>query len=194
MKRSLKIIITLLVLSFGLNIYYIIDYFEFVKRKKELEQIMNFNKEIKNISYKTGTDFLLHKIEQTNPIAFKKKKYYFISVWNVICVPCIKEMPLLDTLTENINNDNVGYIYATENGDKMITEFIKKRKLSLKYFTFINYADPFISALLKEKKLKNRQYPIQLIIDKFGKILYFKIGTIESANDSEILKLTKTLQ
>ena len=153
--------------------------------------IKNFN--IKDVSTLDGSNFLLEKIRTSGDKNLKNKKYYFISIWNTMCKPCIKEMPMLDTLAMTINREDLGYIYLTENGNKMINEFRKKHKLNSRNFSFINDADIYISSILKSHNLKNRQYPIQIIIDSVGNIKHFQIGTLESSKDTIILNCVKKL-
>lgn len=151
------------------------------------------NTKIKNVGLNQGNIFLFKKIKELSPEYQKSKKYYFISIWNTLCRPCVKEMPLLDSLADNINRKDLGYIFITENGDKSINQFREKHKINSRNFIFINDADTYISSVLNEKKIKIRQYPIQLIINKNGSIIYCQTGTIDSPKDSTILRAIKNL-
>ena len=187
-----RVLYITLVISLGCNIYCGFDYYQKLQNKKSIERIMgNFN--IKNVSTIDGSSFLLEKIRMSDDKSLKNKKYYFISIWNTMCKPCIKEMPMLDTLAMTINREDLGYIYLTENGNKMINEFRKKHNINSRNFSFINNADNYISSILKSHNLKNRQYPIQIIIDSVGNIKHFQIGTIESSKDTVILNCVKKL-
>jgi thiol-disulfide isomerase/thioredoxin len=187
-----RILYTALVISFGCNIFCGYDYYKMIQNEKLTKLfIKNFN--IKDVSTLDGSNFLLEKIRTSGDKSLKNKKYYFISIWNTMCKPCIKEMPMLDTLAMTINREDLGYIYLTENGDKMINEFRKNHTINSRNFSFINDADNYISSILKSHNLKNRQYPIQIIIDSVGNIKHFQIGTIESSKDTVILNCVKKL-
>ena len=188
-----KTIYFVFVLSIGGNIYCGFDYYMKQQDKRHLEAFIE-NRGVKNISLKNGSDFLFEKIKTSYPEYQKTKKYYFISIWNTLCGPCIKEMQLLDSLADNIDRKDFRYIFVTENSDNMINQFLKKRNISSKNFSFINDADIYISSILKSHNLKTRQYPIQLIIDDKGAIKYFQIGVFESSTDSVVMKCVKDLK
>jgi thiol-disulfide isomerase/thioredoxin len=186
-----KLIYIIFFLSLSCNVYVVYDYCQRLQEKYLADAFIE-NVKIKNISLKEGDDFLFEKIKSSYP-ELKNKKYYFISIWNTMCGPCIKEMPLLDSLADTINRNDFGFIFLTENGDKMIREFIERRKISSKNFNFINDADVYISSILQSHHLKTRQYPIQLIIDINGDMKYFKTGTIETTSDSLVINCIRGL-
>lgn len=188
-----KFTYSIFIISICCNIYCGFDYYDRLQGKFYLEAFVE-NSKIKEISLTQGERFLFQKIKEIHPEYEKQKKYYFISFWNTMCSPCIKEMPLLDSLADNINRNDFGYMFVTENGEKMITKFREKHIIKSRNFNFINDADIYISSILKSHNLENRQYPIQLIIDYNGNVKYFQIGTIESANDSLIMNSIKNLK
>jgi thiol-disulfide isomerase/thioredoxin len=173
-------------ISVSCNIYCLIDYYHTLQGRIFTDAIIN-NSKIKDLSLDEGSSFLFKKVKDLHPEYEKTKKYYFISLWNIMCKPCIKEMPLLDSLANNINRNDFAYIYVTENGDKLINQFKQRHKISSKKFIFINDADVYISAILKNNKIENRQYPIQLIIDNLGNLLHFQVGTISNSKDSLVM-------
>ncbi len=188
-----KFIYSIFIISICCNIYCGYNYYQSLQEKRYLEAFID-NSKIKDISLKEGESFLFQKIKGIHPEYEKTKNYYFISIWNTLCRPCIKEMPLLDSLADNINRKDVGYLFVTENGEKIITQFREKHKISSRNFKFVNDADIYISSILKSHNLESRQYPIQLIIDNKGDIKYFQVGTIESVNDSLIMNCIKHLK
>ena len=188
-----KFIYSIFILSVLGNIYCGFDFYTKQQNKRFTESILN-NSKIKNVSQKDGDIFLFKKIETLHPTYKESKSYYFISIWNTVCRPCIKEMPLLDSLADNINRNDFAYMFVTENGERMINQFREKHNINSRNFSFINDADVYISSVLKNQNLENRQYPIQLIIDNKGDIKYFQVGTIESATDSVIINCVKGLK
>jgi thiol-disulfide isomerase/thioredoxin len=187
-----NIIYFVLLISVGFNVYFVFDYSQTLKHREFAEAFINSSK-IKDIDQKDGTDFLFKKIKCLR-FDQENKKYYFVSIWNTMCKPCIKEMPLLDSLADNINRQDLAYIFLTENGERMINQFREKHNINSRNFSFINDADIYISSILKSHNLKNRQYPIQLIIANNGDVKYFQVGAIENANDSLIINCIKNLK
>ena len=187
-----KLIYLIFIISIGCNIYVAFDYYRRLQDKRFGEAFIE-NTKLKNIGLGQGNDFLFNKIKNLYPEYQKNKKYYLISIWNILCKPCVKEMPLLDSLADNANRKDLGCIFLTENGDKIINQFLKKHHISSKNFIFINDADTYISSVLKRHNLKNRQYPIQLIIDNKGNDIYFQTGTIDSSKDSLVLNCIKNM-
>jgi hypothetical protein len=188
-----KFIYLIFIISLACNVYFAYNYYQIIKNRQFIEVFLN-NSKIKKISQKEGVDFLFKNINFMQPEYQKSKKYYFISIWNTMCRPCIKEMPLLDSMTDIINRKDFAYFFITENGEKMITQFREKHKISSRNFNFINDADIYISSILKSHNMETRQYPIQLIIDNKGEVKYFQVGTIDSANDSLVMNCIKNLK
>ena len=109
---------------------------------------------------------------QTISLKQYQGKTIFINFWATWCKPCIKEMPLLDSLADNINRQDIGYIYITENGDKSINQFREKHKINSRNFIFINDADIYISSILKDI-LYLCFYFISFFVTRLFCILYF---------------------
>ncbi len=185
MKHLLKIIF---LLSLFINIYFIFIKITLYKAKQ------NFTVPflIKDVSKKDGVDFLMNRIRKENP-KLLPKKYYLINIWDIMCAPCIKEIPILDSLAYNIQRKDIGYIFLTENGNKIIFDLIKRKKIKVDNFVFMNDANDYISSVLKEKNVKNKSYPIQLIINKNGEIKYFDGGVIKTSNDTTLINIINKL-
>lgn len=184
---------SILFISLGFNIYCGFDYYQNVQSKRTaVAFIKNWN--IKEVNANQGNDFLFKATYLMRPEYKQSKRYYFISIWNTLCKPCIKEMPLLDTLADTINRADVGYLFVTENGENMITQFRKKHGITSRNFLFINDADMYISYVLNTLQLKTRQYPIQLVINNQGEILFNQTGTFESSHDSTLIKVFQDLK
>jgi thiol-disulfide isomerase/thioredoxin len=188
-----KLIYSIFIISICCNIYCGFNYYQKLQDRR-WAAAMTEHWNVKNVSSIDGNNFIFEKIKNIHPEFNQTKKYYFISIWNTMCVPCIREMPLLDTLADNINRNDFAYMFVTENGERMINQSRKKHNINSRNFSFINDADVYISSVLKNQNLENRQYPIQLIIDNKGDIKYFQVGTIESATDSVIINCVKGLK
>jgi thiol-disulfide isomerase/thioredoxin len=185
MKFILRI---LLPISLIVNVYYGSFYYQQYKMR-EANKSMFPSKEN---AREDGMIYLKKRIMKDYQ-QLASKKYYFINIWNLVCGPCIKEMPMLDTLVTNINRTKIGCIFLTENGDKVVNDFLKRRKHVPVNFSFINDADYYISSVMSQKESQVTSYPIQLIVDPEGNILYFASGAIQNANDTTLINFMNRL-
>lgn len=168
-----------LILSLGFNAYFIYNFYQTYWLKKTFTEV--FDGKYDNVT--DGTAYLLNRIAREQP-QLLKKKYYFISIWNMACGPCIKEMPTLDSLAGLIPRKDIGYIHLTENSDKLVQRFLKRRRLAPKHFIYMNDGNDYIMALIRSQGLRGKGYPLQAIIDNKGSLKYFGGGYIQLASDS----------
>lgn len=140
-----------------------------------------FSKSINNTTWIKGFEEFVSKLNEKDR-SFVNKKYYFVNVWATWCVPCIKEIPRLDSLAGTLNKD-IAYIFVSDQTDNVINDCIKKKKYDLNNFVFINDLNDFVSGICNEYKLTTKSYPINLIIDNKGNIYHYSIGTFENTTD-----------
>jgi len=167
-----------LAVSLLFNAYFIYLDIESYKSKQLLDLVMK----PKDISLADGSTALFKAIGQKQP-ALSAKKYYFISIWNTMCIPCIKEMPTLDSIASQVPRNDIGYLFVTENSDGWINRFLEKRNIRTRHFAFINDMNDYISAVFPATGNTIKGYPLQLIIDRQGTILYTEgiVSTQETA-------------
>ncbi len=176
-------------ISLIFNVYFLYQVYE----NYQFHKITSNNLfSIKKISFPSGTNYLLNRLKKEQPQLINKN-YIFINIWNIGCGPCIKEMPILDSLSLNINRKDIGYVFLTENSKDLITSFLKRKKIITENFVFINDANDYISSVLNEKGIKNKAYPIQLIIDKNGTIIHFDRDIIKNSKDTALINLIENL-
>ncbi len=121
---------------------------------KENKSIYNETALLKKIREKTGTN----------------NTYYYFNVWNTSCIPCIQEMPDIDSLAA-LYKSKVDFIFITNEADEKIEQFFKAKSIKIDYSIFMNNEENTIS-FLSEKIGKNRlSYPTHIIMnDKFDVI------------------------
>ena len=102
-----------------------------------------------------------------------KGKVVFINLWFTRCAPCIEEMPSLNDLQEAYK-DKVEFISITFDDGDLVKKFLSKTEFK---FQHLVNADHFLN-----EELKNRQYPINLIMDRSGTITYLR-GSIPFTKD-----------
>ncbi len=169
------------VISIIINIYLVYDWKKITVKQEEIDRFINKDR-INKTTWTEGIRILQKKIKEKNPILVNKK-YYYINTWAAFCAPCIKEMPLLDSLAGTLNKD-VAYLFVTEMSDKSVSSIIKQREYNLKNFIFINNMNDFISAICNEQGIKTKIYPMQLIISRDGRLLNYSVGAFENLKES----------
>ena len=144
---------------------------------------------IKDIKYEDGLSYFRQRIQKSNPDLLHKKYYYF-SAWNTRCKPCIQEMPLLDSIADSMSK-KIGFIYLSDDSDKDINSFLKRKGITSRNFIFMNDMNTFISAMYKKKNITYKCYPSHIVTDSLGNILFFKQGSVSFIELPQNRKLTK---
>lgn len=181
MKLTLKI---LFLISVSFNVYLVWDAIQIHRLKVEEEIIEKaLSDNILNTTWDVGFKSFVNKLKTTNK-HLANKKYYYINVWTTWCIPCVNEMPLLDSLAGTLNND-VGYVFVSEQSDKVITDCLKQKKFGLKNFVFLNNMNELVSAFCNETKTRSKSYPMFFMIDNQGKILYAGLGAYTNVKEAD---------
>ncbi len=123
-----------------------------------------------------------------NPIIYKKKalnfnskdlngqnfslkeqqgKIVFLNFWATWCIPCVVEMPSMEKLHNKMKGkDFLMVAVSVDDGKKVISDFVKKHKLT---FTIIHDINKNIYELYNTLGLNG--FPTTFIIDKKGYII-----------------------
>jgi thiol-disulfide isomerase/thioredoxin len=191
MKLAVKI---LLAISIVFNVYLIWETIR-LRNSKIKGDIMSkaFGGDINKTTWAKGLDSFVAKL-RAKDLSVANKKYYYINIWTNWCIPCIKEMPWLDSLAGTINKD-VGYIFVSDISDEVANTCIKRKNYNLKNFVFVNDMNDFVSGICNEKGTKNKVYPMVLILGKNGKLLHYSVGAYENVKEaSEFVDLINKLE
>lgn len=165
MKLYFKI---LLIISIACNIYLLWD-------KKKTDDQEHFAEAFEKANgghmsaanWKDGFGTLKKRVKS-------RKKYIFASTWANFCLPCLKEMPMLDSLAGMFNN--IDLVFVTDVNDSIATNCLKKRKIVLKNSRSLNDMNDFISSVCNEAKIITKSYPMHIIMDTTGNVVYFSAG------------------
>jgi thiol-disulfide isomerase/thioredoxin len=104
-------------------------------------------------------------------VASLKGKVLFINLWATWCGPCRAEMPSIEKLYQEIQNDNVEFIMLSI--DKPGNEEKVKKYIAQNAFTFPVYRP----ASLLPELLKVPSIPTTFVVDKAGLVVYKNVGT-----------------
>lgn len=137
---------------------------------------------VNNIKWKDGLNIFQTKLRSNNS-ALLKKKYFYINIWTTWCKPCIREMPWLDSIAGTLDKD-VGYFFLTDMSESVTSAVLKKTDFHLNNFVFLNDMNDFVSSICNERKIKNKTYPMVLILNNEGDLLHFSIGAYSSKSEA----------
>lgn len=109
-------------------------------------------------------------------------KVVVINFWFIQCVPCVKEMPLLNDVAGNNKNKEVAFISITYDAQKEVAGFLQKH-----VFDFETIADAGKLVSMYGVSV----FPATVVLDKQGIIRFVKIGGFKRAKElqQEIDKL-----
>lgn len=146
--------------------------------------ILNMNllemKKFFTLQNKKIPEFNLRNVEsKRRTLEHFKGKVTFINLWFTNCFPCVKEIPLLNTLKEKYKNE-VNFVAITFDSKEKVKHFLKKKKFN---FEHIINAKNYLS-----KDLGNRSYPKIILLNKEGIVKYVG-GGIPSEYDYEKKKM-----
>ena len=113
-----------------------------------------------------------------------KGQVLVINFWFNKCMPCIKEMPLLNKVVQEYKEKGISFLSITYNTKKEVKEFIKTNK-----FDFEKIIDA--QSLIDLYGVST--YPTTIIIDRKNIIRFIKIGAFENERElqNEIDKIAK---
>jgi len=97
-------------------------------------------------------------------------KVVFVTSWFSNCGPCLAEMPMLNELNTKYKDEGFLLLsFSPENIDQ-VNAFLKKRPLNYEVF-------PSSEELIMYEMQTNYGYPTNIIVNKKGEIVEFKMGT-----------------
>jgi len=115
--------------------------------------ITDYNWKLKD---KSGTIFNFEKT---------KEKVVLVNFWATWCPPCIAEMPSLQKLYNDYNN-NIEFVFISNESFETINSFLEKNNYTFKVYNEASKSDFF----------NVRGIPRTFLIDKHGKIVIDKTG------------------
>ena len=140
------------------------------QNEKKLKKVF-----LDKVTVKDSYKEFLNKIVSKN-IDTSKIDFYYINIWRTSCIPCLKEMPYLDSLTGSFN-DNVKGFTITDQDDDKIKKFLIDKNVHLKHIMSINDMENFVTGLSNEGNIMKYTYPVHIILNKKLEILSAFFGS-----------------
>lgn len=94
-----------------------------------------------------------------------KGKVVFINFWATWCKPCVLEMPTIRNAMDSLRNENIEFLFASDESAVEIEGFEKKYGYRFNYYRADNIEELAIMVL-----------PTTFIFDKNGKQIYSEVG------------------
>ncbi len=108
----------------------------------------------------------------------KIKKYIYINLWNIGCLNCIDEIPLLNSYAVNWNK--VSCVFISPHTENAAFTFLKRENIEANNFTFINGLNSFIFHLYSKIEVKEQIFPIHFILNIEGEVIAYLVGAIKT--------------
>ncbi len=108
-----------------------------------------------------------------------KGKTIFINFWATWCKPCLQEMPSIQKMQELLKNENIVYLFASDEAVEQIEKFKAKHPYPFQYVRVENTEALNIMAL-----------PTTYIFNPAGKLVFSEMGfrKWDDKNNIDLLK------
>ena len=112
-----------------------------------------------------------------------KGKTLFINFWATWCKPCLEEMPSIQKAKKNLKNENIEFLFASDESVEQIENFKKQHMYNFNFVRAENMAELNIMAL-----------PTTFIFNPGGKLFFNEMGYRQwddKSNTDLIINITK---
>lgn len=168
-----KLLVCLLVISVGINIFFL---------KKKFQQLHKWDEEkklhfYKKISYEEGTDCFLQELKKTYPETQISNKNVLVYRWDSLHYDFIykSQLKALDSLANHYGNHQMEFVLVTEMEETASREFLARNGDIFKNVKMLFVMDDFISGLHNINGLKLMKPIIKNpnLVSKTDSSLYF---------------------
>lgn len=107
-------------------------------------------------------------------------KTVFINVWATWCGPCVREMPTIDKAQGALKENEVVFLFASNEDPDEINEFRQSRPFAFHYVRLVNLEELNIPAL-----------PTTYIFDAGGELKFSETGTRDWSTPENLKLITQ---
>jgi hypothetical protein len=127
----------------------------------------------------------------------KSKKYIFIQIWETDSGTAMEQMMVIDSIMDSRQHDYACVFLCPEKND-YANKILKQQQIKTKNFVYLNEMEDIIIALHQDKNIKlknitNIKAPVNVIIDKTGRILFWQQHFWITGLTAEDVKKNKSL-
>lgn len=118
------------------------------------------------------------------PVDWKQygSKVLFINIWATWCKPCLQEMPSIQRMMENFKNENIVFLFASDETPELIEGFKNENKFPFNYVRLLNPEEINIMAL-----------PTTFIFNAKGELAFSEMGFRKWDNEKNIEFIKNTI-
>ncbi|PCJ24917.1 MAG: hypothetical protein COA97_08845 [Flavobacteriales bacterium] len=153
--------------------------------------VFYYYKDIDGYTKYIGADLIERVKKKTN----SDNTYYYFNIWNTSCIPCVKEMPDIDSLAI-LYKDKVDFIFITNEANEKIEWFLKEKNINLTNCVFLNDEESTIAYLNERIEKKQLSYPTHIIMNDRLEVIHHHTGGISVTGTVSFFNpvLTKALK
>lgn len=114
----------------------------------------------------TLSDVKLESLEgETLDLTSFKGKIIFLNFWATWCRPCLQEMPTIEKAMIDLKEENIVFLFASDEDPDHILNFKNTRKFDFQYVRVLNLVELNIQAL-----------PTTFIFNENGHLIFSEMG------------------
>jgi thiol-disulfide isomerase/thioredoxin len=115
--------------------------------------------------------------------AIPDDKYILINFWATWCKPCLREMPALQELQRSLKDENIEFLFVSNEEPGHVSEFLKNRALNIDSYIMRDAVETFELMYL----------PTTYIISPEGDVLLKEEGERDWASSGMIRKVKELM-
>jgi len=142
----------------------------------------------KSAGKKIAPNFSWEENGKKTSLADLKGKVVLVNFWATWCGPCIKEMPALSAISQELKDKNfkmIGVNVFQQPTAKKIEEFLTTNPVS---YTILDGNDEVVSAFAQADGKEMDAVPTTFILDKEGKIVETLVGGRDKASFLQLIE------
>ncbi|MCY3776703.1 MAG: TlpA disulfide reductase family protein [Candidatus Aminicenantes bacterium] len=122
--------------------------------------------------------------EETSLAAFKGK-VLFVNLWATWCGPCVVEMPSIQRLYEQFQQEDVKFLLVSDEPPDVVEPFVQEKGWELPMY---------VSNDERPSVFESRGIPATFILDREGRIVFRHVGSAQWDDESSVRFLNELLE
>jgi hypothetical protein len=147
-----KIQTSILLFSFGFNVFFLYRKIKYLERQQEENALHVYKK----ISHKEGYNYFQKQIKKNYPQTNLNNKYFIVYMWDSLMYEFMyrDQMKVLDSMASSFGKYKFEYIFATEMEERASKSFLKRSYDEYTNVKMLFGMDDFISGLYSINYIK----------------------------------------
>ena len=129
-------------------------------------------------------DFTINDLYGESLTLSSLSKVVVVNFWFTTCPPCVREIPLLNELKEELKEEDVSFLAVTYDNEQTVRNFLKAQEFNFRII-------PDAHHLVKDYDIF--VYPTTLVLDESGEIVDMKMGGSQKIKEEIKTSILKEL-